>query len=93
MIHVFYLTHCEYLCISLKKYYWSQSLGFCIKPLVVQMINNLPTMKETWSDPWFGKIPPEDEMATHSNILAWKIPQTEEPGRLQSTGSERVGHD
>ena len=57
------------------------------------MINNLPTVEETWLDPWFGKIPPEDEMATHSNILAWKIPRTEEPGRLQSMGSERVGHD
>ena len=57
------------------------------------MINNLPTVEETWLDPWFGKILPEDEMATHSNILAWKIPRTEEPGRLQSMGSERVGHD
>ena len=35
----------------------------------------------------------EEEMATHSSILAWKIPQTEEPGRLQSMGSQRVGHD
>ena len=35
----------------------------------------------------------EKEMATHSNILAWEIPQTEEPGRLQSTGSQRVGHN
>ena len=37
--------------------------------------------------------PLEKEMATHSNILAWKIPWTEEPGRLQSMGSQRVGHD
>ena len=40
-----------------------------------------------WEDPL------EEEMATHSSILAWKIPWTEEPGRLQSTGSQRVGHD
>ena len=37
--------------------------------------------------------PLEKEMATHSSILAWRIPWTEEPGRLQSTGSQRVGHD
>ena len=39
-------------------------------------------------DPWFGKISLEEEMATHSSILAWRIPRTEEPGRLQSTGSQ-----
>ena len=40
-----------------------------------------------------GEDPLEEEMATHSSILAWKIPWTEEPGRLQSMGSQRVGHD
>ena len=44
-------------------------------------------------DPWVGKIPLEKEMAAHSSIVAWKIPWTEEPGRLQSMGSQRVGHD
>ena len=44
-------------------------------------------------DPWVGKIPLEKEMATHSSVLAWKIPWTEEPGRLQSMGSQRVRHD
>ena len=45
-------------------------------------------------DPDLGQEDPlEKEMATHSSILAWKIPWTEEPGRLQSTGSQRVGHD
>ena len=43
-------------------------------------------------DPWVGKLL-EGNMATHSSTLAWKIPQTEEPDMLQSTGSERVGHD
>ena len=43
--------------------------------------------------PWVGKIPLEKEIATHSSTLAWKIPWTEDPGRLQSMGSQRVGHD
>ena len=57
------------------------------------MVKHLLTMQETqvrslgWEDPL------EKEMATHSNTLVWKIPQTEEPGRLQSMGSQRVGHD
>ena len=41
-------------------------------------------------DPWLGKIPPEEGMATHANILAWRIPWTEEPGRLSSTGSKSL---
>ena len=44
-------------------------------------------------DPWVGKIPLEEGMATHSSILAWEIPWTEEPGGLQSIGWPRVGHD
>ena len=44
-------------------------------------------------DPWVGKMPLEEGMATHSRILAWRIPRTEEPGGIQSTGSPRVGHD
>ena len=43
--------------------------------------------------PWVGKISLQWGMATHSGILAWRIPGTEEPGGLQSTGSQRVGHD
>ena len=43
--------------------------------------------------PWIGKIPLEKEMATHSSIPAWRIPWTEEPGRLQSMGLQRVRHD
>ena len=48
---------------------------------------------EMWVLSMGPQDPLEEEMATHSNILAWKIPWTEEPGRLQSTGSQRVGHD
>ena len=44
-------------------------------------------------NPWVRKIPLEKGMATHSSILAWRIPWTEEPGGLQSTGSHRAGHD
>ena len=61
--------------------------------LAAQTVKRLPEVRETrirslgWEDPL------EKEMATHSSILAWKITWTEEPGRLQSMGSQRVGHD
>ena len=55
------------------------------------MVKRLPAMRRPGFDPWVGKIPLEKEMATHSSTLAWKIPWTEEPGRLQSMGSQRVG--
>ena len=48
---------------------------------------------QIWLEIWIGKIPLEKEMATHSSIFAWKIPQTEEPAGLQSLGLERVRHD
>jgi len=57
------------------------------------MVKNLPTMRETWVPSLGWEDPLEKEMATHSNILPWRIPWTEEPGRLQPTGSQRVGHD
>ena len=61
--------------------------------LVAQMVKRLPTMRETRIQSLSREDPLEKEMATHSSILAWKIPWTEEPGRLQSMGSQRVGHD
>ena len=61
--------------------------------LVTQIVRNLPSMQETWVRSLDQEDLPEKEMATHSSILAWKIPWTEEPGRLQSMGSQRVGHD
>ena len=61
--------------------------------LVAQMVKHLPTMQETWVQSLGWEDLLEKEMATHSSILAWKIPWTEEPGRLQSMGSQRVGHD
>ena len=61
--------------------------------LVVQTVKNLPAMQETW-DPSLGREDPlEEGMATHSIILTWRIPWTEEPGGLQSMGSQRVRHD
>ena len=61
--------------------------------LVAQMVKCLPTMQETQVQSLGREDPLEKEMATHSSILAWKIPWTEEPGRLQSMGSQRVGHE
>ena len=57
------------------------------------MEKRLPTIQETWVQSLGGEDPLEKEMATQSSTLAWKIPWTEEPGRLQSMGSQRVGHD
>ena len=61
--------------------------------LVAQMAKCLPTAWETQVQSLDWKDPVEKEMATHSSTLAWKIPWTEEPGRLQSMGSQRVGHN
>ena len=61
--------------------------------LVAQTVKHLPTMRETWVQSLGREYLLEKEMATHSTILAWKIPWTEEPGRLRSMGSQRVGHD
>jgi len=54
---------------------------------------NLPAMQETWIQFLGGEDPLEGEMASHSSILAWEIPGTEEPGGLQSIGLQRVVHD
>ena len=61
--------------------------------LVAQMVKRLPAMWETQVQSLSWEDPLEKEMATHSNILAWKIPWTEEPGRPQSMGWQRVRHD
>ena len=60
---------------------------------MAQMVKNLPAMKETRVQCLGQEDPLEKVMATHSSILAWEIPWTEEPGSLQSVGSQRVGHD
>ena len=60
---------------------------------MAQTVKNLPAMQETSARSLGQEDPLEKEMATHSSILAWKIPWTEEPGRLQTIESQRVGHD
>ena len=61
--------------------------------LVAQMVKNPPAMRETWIQSLGWEDPLEEGMATHSSVLAWKIPGMGEPGGLPSMGSHRVGHD
>ena len=61
--------------------------------LVAQMVKNLPAMEKTWVQSLGREDPLETGMATHSSVLAWRIPWTEEPGGLQFMGLQRVGHD
>ena len=61
--------------------------------VLAQVVKHLPVMRETWIRSLGQEDPLEKDMATHSSTLAWRIPWTEEPGRLQSMGSQRVGHD
>ena len=65
----------------------------CPISLVAQMVKRLHAMWETWVQSLGWEDPLEKKMATHSSILAWKIPQTEKPGRLQFMGSQRVRHN
>ena len=70
------------------------SIEFSIGPsLMAQMVQNLPVMQETQVQALGWEDPLEKGMATHSGILTWRIPWTEEPGRLQSTGLQRVRHN
>ena len=75
-----FLASCE-----IGQYLWTS--------LVAQMIKILHAMQDIWVQSLGQEDPLEKEMATHSSILAWIIPRTEEPGRLQSTGSQRVRYD
>ena len=61
--------------------------------LVAQLVKNPPAMQETQVPPLGQEEPLEKKMATHSSILAWRIPRTEEPGEVPSVGSQRVRHD
>ena len=60
---------------------------------MAQRLKRLPAMRETGVQSLGREDPLEKEMVTHSSILAWRIPWMEKPGRLQSMGSQRVGHD
>ena len=74
--------------IKLGKYIWESRAS-----LITEVVKSLPLMWETRVRSLGQEDPLEKEMAPHSSTLAWKIPWTEEPGGLQSTGSQRVGHD
>ena len=65
-----------------------EHLDVFIAILVAQTVKNLPATQETWVRSLGWEDPPEEGMATHSSILAWRIPWTEEPGGLQSMGSQ-----
>ena len=79
------ILDCDLLAVGTWEYY--------LTSLVVQRLKHLPGMLETWVQSLGWEDPLEKEMATHSSILSWRIPWREEPGRLQSMGSQRVGHD
>ena len=74
-----------------------EGIGFPLKyswtSLVAQIVKNPPAMRETWVPSLGWEDPLEEEMATHSSILAWRFPWTEEPGGLQSMRLQRVGHN
>ena len=74
---------------GLKKLYFPPSLGFP----EASVVKNPPAMQEMQDQSLNQEDPLEEEMTAHSRILAWKIPEEEEPGRLQSMGLKRVGHD
>ena len=71
----------------------SMFLNLSRASLVAQRLKHLPPMWETWVRSLGWEDPLEKEMATHSSTLAWRIPWKEEPGRLQSMGSQRVRHN
>ena len=100
---ILWVKYCHWEVCCPSNYYLSTKnhilyfvFDFCIHQgasLVAQGLKRLPTMWVTWVWSLGWEDPLGKEMATHSSILAWRIPWTEEPGGLQSTGSQRVGHD
>ena len=70
-----------------------RDMVFWLLIIQAQTVKNLPAMQETWFRYLGWEDPLEKKMATHSSILAWRIPSTEEPGGLQFMGLQRVGHN
>ena len=93
IIQVMKIFFVQFFCVFLPSLLNIFCLNLKQSSLVAQRLKCLPPMRETWV--WFlGQGDPlEKEMVTHSRILAWKIPWMEKPGRLQSTGSQRVRHN
>ena len=85
--------HFTYGCQGLEGGRQDRELVFNKAFLSAQMVKTLPPKQETWVRSLVLKDPLEKGMATHSSILAWRIPWTEEPGELQSMGSQEVRHD
>ena len=96
--------HCVCVYVYIYIYIYTTSLSISLSmefrllnehyaSLVAQTVKRLPAMWETWVRSLGGEDPPEEGMATHSSILVWRIPWTEEPSGLQSMGSTRVRHD
>ena len=83
--------------VVIKRENWGTTLvvkfPFRNSSLVAQIVKNPAAIQETWVRPLVQEDPLEKGMATHSSILAWRIPWTEEPGGLQSMGSQRVRHN
>ena len=78
----------------IKPYKWGWGVGVYLQAsLVAQRVKNLPEMRDTWVGALGQEHALEDSRGTHSSIFAWRIPWIEEPGRLQSIGSQRVRHD
>ena len=73
--------------------FFADSNTYLITYIVAQTVKNLPTVQETQVQSLGWEDPLEKGIATHSNILAWKIPWTEKPGRLQSMRSQTIGHN
>ena len=87
-----YIMH-KYVKYIIQNYTNSYILHIIMTSLVAQMVKSLPTMWETQVQSLGWEDLLEKEMATHSSIFAWKIPKMEEPGRLQSMGSQRIRHE
>ena len=83
---------CDSLSFRTNTSFFYVRLWLCGASLVVQRLKRLPAMQETWVRSLGWEDPPEKEMATHSSIIAWRIPWVEEPGGLQYTRSQRVCH-
>ena len=82
----------QYQCIQ-EAHHLLPSTDISGTSLVAQMVKSPPAMQETWVPSLGCEDPLEKGMATHSSILAWRIPWTEEPVRPQSVGFQRVGHN
>ena len=98
MNHGLTLTHLSFtlsrlVSRNLGRWVWASTLRVYEASLVAQTVEHLPATWETQVQSLGWEDPLEKEMATHFSTLAWNIPWTEKPGRLQSMGSQRVGHD